>query len=152
MLTVYHTALWRGGILGIMILQIGVKVLLTNSNNELLFLKRKEQLSIPGDSKDSWDIPGGRIGPEESLDDALVREVKEETGALLNGVPMLINAQDIFVPKKDLHVVRLTYRLRAEIKNITLSDEHTDYKWMTLEESKQLSLEPFLKATLDLLK
>ena len=135
-----------------MLLQIGVKVIIKNATGQLLFLKRKEQFLLPGNPDEAWDIPGGRIETEEHLDDALLREVKEEIGADLSGMPKLVNAQDIFVPQKDLHVVRLTYTLDSEIKNITLSDEHTDYRWVSLAEAKELNVEPFLRATLDLLK
>lgn len=135
-----------------MILQIGVKVIIKNSGGQLLFLKRKEQFLLPADTEEAWDIPGGRIDPEENLHDALLREVKEEINSELTGTPTLINAQDIFVPQKDLHVVRLTYTLDADISEITLSDEHTDFKWVSLNEAKMLSVEPFLKATIELLK
>jgi 8-oxo-dGTP diphosphatase len=124
-------------------LQIGVKVLIQNSNNEYLFLQRSQLLS--SDVKSSWDIPGGRINPDEYLDDALVREVFEETGATLDGEPRLLAAQDIFVNAKDLHVVRLTYSMVADITNIILSDEHQDYTWRQLDDVADLYIEPYLK-------
>jgi 8-oxo-dGTP diphosphatase len=124
-------------------LQIGVKVLIQNSNNEYLFLQRSQLLS--SDVKSSWDIPGGRINSDEYLEDALVREVFEETGATLDGEPQLLAAQDIFVNAKDLHVVRLTYSMSADITNIILSDEHQDYVWRRLDDVADLYIEPYLK-------
>jgi len=131
-----------------MILQIGVKVLLQNSSNELLLLKRSEKYL--SNNLEAWDIPGGRIEPEENLRDALVREVKEETNINLIGSPKLLQAQDIFVPHKDLHVVRLTYSHNIGTNSvIILSEEHDEYQWVAIEEAKTIGVEPFLKDVLD---
>lgn len=132
-----------------MLLQVGVKVLIRNTNDNYLFIKRTELLQ--DETEVSWDIPGGRIEPDEPLHDALVREVKEETGLNLEATPNLVTAQDIFVPHKDLHVVRLTYIAEQAVEAITLSDEHQEIVWLTLDEAKQIMTEPFLKETLSLL-
>lgn len=54
-------------------LQVGVKALIKNTSNQYLFLHRSK--TTPGATKTYWDIPGGRIEPEEALDDALKREI-----------------------------------------------------------------------------
>ena len=128
-------------------LQVGVKLLVKNSQAQFLFLRRSKLLSTDRD-KPSWDIPGGRINPGEQLLDALHREVKEEIGYNLQAIPRLITAQDILVPSKDLHVVRLTYVVEAEISTIKLSDEHESYQWSTLDEVKALHVEPILARAL----
>lgn len=131
-------------------LQIGVKVLIKNNNGLYLFLKRSKLLS--SDVKNSWDIPGGRINPEENLHDALIREVSEEIHHNLENEPTLVSAQDIFVGAKNLHVVRLTYITTEDISDIILSDEHEDYTWRSIDDLDDLNIEPYLKealATLD---
>lgn len=128
-------------------LQIGVKVLIKNSDGFYLFLKRSKLLS--SDIKTSWDIPGGRINPDENLHSALVREVSEEIQYTLQNEPTLIAAQDIFVDAKNLHVVRLTYITTEDIPNVVLSDEHEDYEWRHISDTSDLNIEPYLKAVLD---
>lgn len=122
-------------------LQVGVKALIRNDDNKYLFLKRAG--AMDNDSSVHWDIPGGRIEPEEPLFDALRREISEETGLQITDTPEILGAQDIFVPTKDLHVVRLTYTLRAN-GTVTLSDEHQDSRWMTLDEAHAVHLDPYL--------
>ena len=131
-------------------LQVGVKVIIQNDSGDVLLLKRTSQFLLLADSKESWDIPGGRIEPNESLQDALVREVKEETGVALTGDPKLLIAQDIFVHSRDLHVVRLTYIHRQSLGSINLSDEHSDYKWFSKDQRERIAVEPFLQEALKL--
>lgn len=112
-------------------LQVGVKVLVQNESGEFLFLRR--DVSFRPGAPQKWDIPGGRINPDESLMAALGREVKEETGMSLESADELLAAQDIFVDKAEVHVVRLTYRGKAT-GDVKLSDEHDAFKWMKLDE------------------
>lgn len=56
-------------------LQVGVKVLIQNSQGQYLLLQRSQPL--PDGSGIKWDIPGGRIEPEESLEDGLKRALTQ---------------------------------------------------------------------------
>lgn len=122
-------------------LQVGVKVLIKNKNEQYLFLRRTK--IMPGKTAPYWDIPGGRIEPDEALLMALEREVKEETGLRLTSTPQLVGAQDIFVPTADLHVVRLTY-IANGTGDVVTSDEHEESQWVSLDEAKLLDLDPYL--------
>ena len=51
-----------------------VKILLVNSNNEVLL----------GYSHNNYQFPGGHVEDGETLDEAINREIKEETGIILN--------------------------------------------------------------------
>ncbi len=78
-----------------------------------------------------WDIVGGRINSGKTLLENLKREVLEEVGLEIKYEPKLLAAQDIL--RKDKHVVRLTY-LGVADGEVKLSEEHTAYKWLSLEE------------------
>lgn len=116
-----------------MILQVGVKALLKNSQGNFLLLHRSAE-KYP-EVTNPWDIPGGRIEPGSPLFENLKREIREETGLDLLNEPKLIAAQDIL--KSDKHVVRLTYV--GEIEGTPkLDSEHDDFKWLSLDEIKNL--------------
>lgn len=128
-------------------LQVGVKALIKNANDEYLLLKRAQPI-VQG--RITWDIPGGRINPEETLLSGLQREIKEETGIDIDTTgAAIINAQDIFIPEKSTHVIRVTYRLVATTIKVALSPEHSEYKFATLEEALALVDESELKSTLE---
>ena len=116
-------------------LQVGVKVLLQNSEGKYLLVRRASEKYPEVGAK--WDIVGGRIEPSVPLLENLKREIKEEVGLALIDEPRLISAQDIL--KYDKHVVRLTYIARIDGEPI-LSEEHTEYKWVT--RSEMFELEP----------
>lgn len=134
-------------------LQVGAKVLIKNKSGRILLLKRTTRYDVASETTENWDIPGGRIEPDESLLVALSREMKEELGVELVGTPELLLAQDIFVPAKSLHVIRLTYVHEMEVNtdSLVLSDEHTAHEWLTVSDAQQLPTEPYLREALQLL-
>lgn len=126
-------------------LQVGVKVLI-GKDGKYLFLRRSQSFKA---GLQQWDIPGGRIAPDEKLQTALEREVEEETGLRLVEVGELLAAQDIFNLDKDLHVIRLTY-LGAAAGEVTISDEHDAYRWMTVQELlEEGQVDQYLKPVLE---
>jgi 8-oxo-dGTP diphosphatase len=127
-------------------LQIGVKALIENSDGLYLFLQRSNGLASSNDIR--WDIPGGRIDEGEALRDALTREIREETGLILDSSIRLLDAQDIILPEKDLHVVRLTYLTTID-GDVKLSDEHQDHRWANLTEAADLHVDEQLHAILE---
>lgn len=117
-----------------MTLQVGVKAVLKNSEGNILLLKRSAKYE---EAEGSWDIPGGRIDPEDGLMESLSREIQEETGLTLTSEPRLIAAQDIFFQnptREDNHIVRLTYLARADGEPVLDGVEHTEYRWVPFGE------------------
>src|SRR3989338_10313447 len=114
-------------------LQVGVKILLRNKDGKYLIVRRSAEKYPEVGAK--WGIVGGRIGFGVSLMENLKREVMEETSLIIIDEPKLITAQDIL--KTDKHVVRLTYTGLAD-GEVQLSDEHSEHKWLSLEDIKNL--------------
>lgn len=114
-------------------LQVGVKVILKNKDGKYLVIERNADKYPETGAK--WDIVGGRIDKGSSLLENLRREIMEETGLVMTSEPKLITAQDII--KTDKHVVRLTYLGEAD-GEVKLSEEHSAYKWISLEEISML--------------
>ena len=65
----------------------------------------------PEGRRDCWTLPGGGVEFSESLDEALVREVREETGYVVEVGPLLTTRTTVWpagtypAPAKSLHVI-----------------------------------------------
>lgn len=115
-------------------LQVGVKILLKNSEGKYLLALINPALYPEVGAK--WDIIGGRINPGTDLINNLKREIKEEVGLELTTVPKLVAAQDILrIPGR--HVVRLTYIGNIE-GDPKINEEHLEAKWFTPDEIKKI--------------
>jgi len=92
------------------------KLVLINSNKEVLFLKRSNYVDkFAGE----WDLPGGHIKVGESLMDGLVREVVEETG-------LTIYRAKLFTRIDNLSFFEAKY----QTGKIILSNEHVDHAFI----------------------
>ena len=85
-----------------------------------------------------WDFPKGHIEKNESEIQAVLREVKEETGmeniTIIDGFRKVIN----YMFMKEGRLVRkevVFYLGQARDKSVTLSPEHLDYVWLSLEKA-----------------
>lgn len=107
---------------------ISVYAAIRNSKGEFLLLKRSEDsTSNPG----KWDLPGGKLEREEILEEAVVREVWEETGISI--VPGEIAGYVTFeLPEKK--VIAIVYDGGYIASEVKLSHEHTEYSWIPLGE------------------
>lgn len=109
-------------------------------NNRVLIIKRDDKDDIgPG----TWECVGGKIEFGEELESALIREVKEEVG-LDVAVDRLLYATT-FKTDPMRQVVILTYKCRAEQDKVQLSEEHSQFMWVTEEALKRLLFPAILK-------
>jgi mutator protein MutT len=95
-----------------------VSVVLINKRNEVLLLKRSlKSKSNPG----LWGLPGGHIKNGETPQEALIREVVEETSVIMKDFDFAIHDYE-----KNTH-----YFISDKFSgNVVLNYEHTDYAWV----------------------
>jgi 8-oxo-dGTP diphosphatase len=78
-----------------------------------------------------WEIPGGRMEENETIIDALQRELREELPSIENiEIQNLVGAYKLaYVVPRDEDLMFLVYKVNAHLPVVTLSDEHSEYKW-----------------------
>jgi 8-oxo-dGTP diphosphatase len=92
-----------------------------------------------------WTLPGGRVEVSEPPDDAVVREVKEETGLHVE-VLKPINVWS--GTRGDVWRIGIDYLCKAVGGAVKLSAEHDDYAWATLSDLGKMWVEDWVKETI----
>lgn len=103
------------------------------SNNKYLLIKRGKE-----PSKGMYSFAGGHVEPGESIEDAAVRELKEETN--LNGQnPRLFAEYELGTktPRFKLHVFLVDV---LDTHGAMAGDDAADLGWYTYEEANALPL------------
>jgi len=83
-----------------------------------------------------WVVPGGYVRPDETVKQAIVREVREETG-LVTIPTKLVGIYDDFTSEKDesIHHIIIAYKADVVDGRVVFSQEATAYKWLSVEEA-----------------
>jgi 8-oxo-dGTP diphosphatase len=113
---------------------LSVRAVIYDEQGRVLLLKRSmRSKNYPG----RWEFPGGKVDRGERFDDALVREVREETGLEVR-LKRFIGAARAEMP----HVTAVQLVMEAEpAPGIpAISPEHEADTWASLEDMLSMEL------------
>jgi len=105
----------------------------------ILLLKRSGTKTFQG----FWQLPEGKLEKQEQPQNALRREIKEELNVKIKNLeltkikPSALEAQGV-----RYLALRIVFNVTLEKNIITLSEEHSEYKWVKPEYASLLSLLP----------
>ena len=112
------------------------KAVIFDGDGKILILKRAPKL-ITKEIPFEWDLPGGHAEKGEKDIKAMAREVREETSLRIPRAP------DWYMLDKDTRF----FLIQEWSGEITLSDEHTEYKWIEPKEAANYNIgKRYLKA------
>jgi ADP-ribose pyrophosphatase YjhB (NUDIX family) len=111
---------------------LGVSALVVDGPRVLLVRRGR------GAAQGTWALPGGRVEAGEALAEAVVRELREETG--LDGLcGELIGVNEVFVD--DLHAVVLCHRVAVlDPAEPRAGDDAAEAAWVSVDEVADLVL------------
>ena len=98
-----------------------------------------------------WGIPGGKIERGEASEDALKREIREETRLEISDMRFVMVQDCIDSPEfyRSEHFLLLNYLAKADSHEVTLNDEAEEFAWVTMEQALELDLNTATKILLD---
>lgn len=119
-----------------------VRGIIRNSDGEILIVKRHPKSKT---DPEMWELPGGKVEKGEHFADALVREIKEETNLDVNVGDFCEAIQNDYPHKR---TVQLMMYLDDIDGSVEISDEHTQFKWASMDEIRSLELSTSFKKVL----
>lgn len=127
-------------------LRINIGAFIEN-NGKLLIMKRDNRdENFPG----VWEIPGGTANANEKLDEALKREIKEETN--LDAVPVkpvYVFEYDATENKKKEHKIEIDFLVHVkDISKFMMSSEHSDFAWISENELEKHVMTSEMKSSI----
>ena len=111
--------------------QVTVAAIITRIKDgvlHILLTRRSSSLShFPG----AWVIPGGHVELYESREQAIIREVKEETG--LHFHPTLFGVYDEIIQAREIHAVVSVYKGPGDGELLADPHEVSEIGWFALD-------------------
>jgi nucleoside triphosphatase len=115
-----------------------------NANGKLFLFKTHKW-------KGMYCVPGGHIEVGETIEQALIREAKEETGLSVYEPKFLCINE--YIPDgsfwKNKHMLFLNYLVKTQGTEVKLNHEAEEYIWVTPKEALKLPLEYYTKKTIE---
>ncbi|PKL83178.1 MAG: NUDIX pyrophosphatase [Ignavibacteriae bacterium HGW-Ignavibacteriae-3] len=106
-----------------------------NNDIEFLLLKRSDKEIYPG----LWQMVTGSIDGREKASQAALREIREETGLTPIQFWAVPNINSFYSAETDeICVIPVFAGLVESDAKIIISEEHTEYRWVTKDEAKTM--------------
>ena len=128
------------------------KILIIDGDGNVLTLTLSEHLKYPEKSYQP-DLPGGIVDAGEPENLGVIREVQEECGIDLDPAKIrLVYAETVHDEKENKSVTKLLYITHLDdAPAVTLSWEHSDYKWVSVAELQNIDMRPFFNRAIQYL-
>ena len=116
-------------------------------DGEILLLHRQDYKP----EGNTWGVPAGKVDAGENILEAMVRELKEETGFVLPS-PQLSYFGKVFVKYPDYDFVYHIYHTKLDQEHkVTINhNEHKDFRWISPKNALNMDLIQDLDACIKL--
>ena len=111
-----------------------VAAVIADESGKILITQRNLKKSQGG----LWEFPGGKIEPNETREDAIIRELKEELNIDVK-VEGYLDEKVFNYPEKDINLIALKCNILGG--NMVLN-EHEDAKWIERDELMSYNFAP----------
>lgn len=124
-----------------------VCALIENDEGEIFCCKRGPGRALAG----YWEFPGGKVEENESHEQTIIREIKEELNSEIKPISYIGVSNHTYTDLgeyKPFSITMYAYKCKLIKGELSLS-EHTESKWASYDEMKNMEFaaadKPFLK-------
>jgi 8-oxo-dGTP diphosphatase len=100
--------------------------LIINNKNQLFAAQRSSLMSLPL----KWELPGGKVEINETSEECLIREIKEELGIEIE-IEKSLSSNTHNYPTISIKLIPFVCK---HINGTIILKEHTNFKWLNANE------------------
>lgn len=109
-----------------------------------LVVNKKKEVLLINSPRRGWEYPGGMVEPHETLQEALIREVLEETGVNIEIVGFVGINKNI---EKD--IVNIDFICKYISGDLQTSDESKEVRWVDIRSALEMVEDPLTEKRLE---
>ena len=105
---------------------------IVNDNDEMLVVRRAKE-----PAKGTLDLPGGFVDMGETVEEGMVREIKEETGLDITNIQYLFSSPNVYVYSgMGVHTLDMDYlaRVHGSVPAIKAADDAAEALWIPISQ------------------
>ncbi|MEH7443881.1 NUDIX hydrolase [Bacillus sp. JJ1122] len=105
----------------------------------LIYKEDEKKILMVKNVGNGWSLPGGAVEPGETLEQAVVREAKEETGLVIEAINIAAINERVR-EDKGVHAVFFTFNTKISGGDISINDanEISVIKWVDFQTANAL--------------
>ena len=116
----------------------GIGAVIQRPDGRVLLLKKADDPKRH--NQGLWEYVYGRKDEGEEIEDTVRREAREEAGIGNLRIVSVVRLWNFYRGERapDREIIGLTFLCETEQTDVTLSDEHTEYRWVDFDEAEEL--------------
>lgn len=112
-----------------------VRLIIKNADGQILILRRQSTSYASGE----WCLPGGKVDYGETVEESIVKEIREETSLNCTATRFLFYQDSLPMKPGGMHCINLYFECEVEGR-VRMNEESSGHAWISQGDLKRYSL------------